>query len=206
MFIVFDGVDGAGKTTQSKKLAQYFEARGKRVTWTRQPGGAPVAERIRALLLSSKPGEEPAAITELLLHAAARAEHVERVIRPALASGDIVICDRYIDSTYAYQGAGGGLDDARIADSCRLATGGLEPDFTFIFDIADDEAKRRMRARDGNAAKNRYERENSAFYARVAECYRKRARNYGDKGALIDASGDEDTVFKKVMATMDDVL
>ncbi|MET0155310.1 MAG: dTMP kinase [Rickettsiales bacterium] len=199
MFIVCDGVDGAGKTTQSKKLFEYFSAQGKKALWTREPGGTPAAERIRVALLGACPEEEPSVVAELLLHSAARADHVEKVIRPALAEGKIVICDRFVDSTYAYQGAGQGTDERLIDAACALATGGLTPDLTFIFWLSGEEARRRMEMRDGGAPKNRYERQNVDFYARVGECYRRRARSAPHNVALIDASQDENSVFSDVL-------
>ena len=206
LFIVCDGVDGAGKTTQSKKLTEFIENSGRQALWTREPGGSPAAERIRTLLLSSNKGEEPSARAELLLHGAARADHLERTVRPALAAGKVVICDRFIDSTFAYQGGGGGLDDALIAECTAIATGGLSPDLTLIFTVSEEIARQRMEKRDGAAPKNRYERENAEYYARVGEAYRKRARQGGEKYALIDASGGEEEVFAQVKKYIEPLL
>ena len=133
-FIVFEGGEGAGKSTQSRALADYLEARGHRVRRTREPGGTPAAEAIRAVLLDpANTGLDDRA--EALLFAAARGDHAARVIRPALAAGDIVISDRYLDSSVAYQGVARALGAERVADLSLWATGGLVPDLTIVLDV-----------------------------------------------------------------------
>jgi len=133
-FIVFEGGEGAGKSTQSRALADYLEARGHRVRRTREPGGTPAAEAIRAVLLDpANTGLDDRA--EALLFAAARGDHAARVIRPALAAGDIVISDRYLDSSVAYQGVARDLGAERVADLSLWATGGLVPDLTIVLDV-----------------------------------------------------------------------
>ena len=133
-FIVFEGGEGAGKSTQSRALADYLEARGHRVRRTREPGGTPAAEAIRAVLLdTANTGLDDRA--EALLFAAARGDHAARVIRPALAAGDIVISDRYLDSSVAYQGVARDLGAERVADLSLWATGGLVPDLTIVLDV-----------------------------------------------------------------------
>jgi len=133
-FIVFEGGEGAGKSTQSRALADYLEARGHRVRRTREPGGTPAAEAIRAVLLdTAHTGLDDRA--EALLFAAARGDHAARVIRPALAAGDIVISDRYLDSSVAYQGVARDLGAERVADLSLWATGGLVPDLTIVLDV-----------------------------------------------------------------------
>jgi dTMP kinase len=187
-FIVIDGVDGAGKTTQAALLKEALETEGRSVLATRQPGGCLVAERIRALLLDAKKEEEPLPLTEVLLHSAARHEHAMRIIAPALAQGTDVVCDRYVDSTYAYQGAGGGADMHAVALVSQAATGGLWPDTTFILDLPVEAAFARIHARGATEKDARYEREGYAFFTRVAACFRARAEASPDTHALIDAT------------------
>jgi dTMP kinase len=185
VFITFEGIEGSGKSTQARLLAEALRAAGHAPLLTREPGGTPLAGGIRALLLNPDdsiralastnlaPGGESAEpmlpITELLLLSAARAQHVAR-IREWLASGNIVVCDRYTDATRAYQGAGRGLDGATIATLERLATGGLCPDLTILLDLPVDEGlRRRQQAADGEW--NRLDAEDAAFHERVRAAY-----------------------------------
>ncbi len=181
-FITLEGPDGSGKSTQVDLLAEALRAAGYPVTVSREPGGTPLGERVRALLLDGNQGPI-LAWTEALLFTAARAELVAQVIRPRLAQGAIVVCDRYRDSTLAYQGAGRGLDAQLLARLQEQATAGLRPDLTLWFDVAPLTARQRRRA----GARNRLDRETPAFHARVQDGYRALAARDPKRWVPIDA-------------------
>ncbi|HSU06424.1 MAG TPA: dTMP kinase [Acetobacteraceae bacterium] len=192
-FITLEGGEGAGKTTQSRLLAEALAARGVRVLRTREPGGAPGAEKLRDLLLNGDVTWSPTA--EMLLHFAARAEHVERTIRPALAAGQWVVCDRFADSTMAYQGYGQGADRAMIATMAGWM--GIVPDVTFVLDVAPAVAEERLAGRGGGA--DRYERLGADFHARVAAGFRAIVAAAPERCVLIDANGSEPGVHAAIM-------
>ena len=150
-FIAFEGGEGVGKSTQAKLLAEALQARGIEVLLTREPGGTAGAEAIRRLLLDP-PGEGWAPAAEALLFAAARSDHVERAIRPALAAGAWVVCDRFLDSSRAYQGGGGGLSDEAVRGLHDIGSQGLLPDLTFLLEVSPEEAEARLSHRDGGAS------------------------------------------------------
>lgn len=161
-FITLEGTDGAGKSTQALLLADYLKRQGMEFVLTREPGGgaaAPVSEKIRAILLD--PLLEMGPLTELILYEAARAEHVDKVIRPALAANKVVVCDRYTDSTLAYQGGARGLPRPVIEQLNRIATGGLKPDLTILLDLPSDEGLRKALLRSGRG--DRLENEGQEF-------------------------------------------
>lgn len=189
-FITLEGIEGVGKTTQVPVVAAALRARGLDVLETREPGGTALGEGIRALLLDkSLPAMH--ALSELLLVFAARAEHVETVIRPALAAGRWVVCDRFTDATYAYQGGGRGLPQAAIATLETLVQAGLQPDLTLLFDAPVDTALARAKSRgDGD----RFEAERAEFFTRVRAAYLERARRAPDRYTVVDASRDAATV------------
>ena len=192
-FITFEGGEGAGKSTQARLLAEALTDLGLPVLRTREPGGAPGAEELRTLLLSGRfPWSAPA---ETLLHFAARAEHVEQTIRPTLAAGIWVVCDRFADSTMAYQGYGQGADRAMIETLTGLI--GLPPDVTIVLDVSDTVALARLRTRGGAA--DRYEQLDAAFHARVNEGFREIARAEPRRCALVPADGTEAAVHAAVM-------
>ncbi len=195
-FITLEGGEGSGKSTQARMLADALEAQGVPVLRTREPGGAPGAEVLRELLLGDRLAWSAAA--ETLLHFAARAEHVERTIRPALSVGTCVVCDRFADSTMAYQGYGQGADRAMIADLTRMI--GLVPDVTFVLDVSAEIATARLQAR--GAAADRYEREGSAFHSRVAAGFRAIARAEPGRCVLIDANRTQGEVHAEIMRTV----
>ena len=169
-FITVEGSEGVGKTTNLELMAALIDERGVPVVRTREPGGTAVAERIRDLVLN--PGAEPVAdLTELLLVFAARAQHLDQVIRPALAAGTWVLCDRFTDATYAYQGGGRGLDIGAIATLETLVHGDLQPDLTVYLDVPVEVGLDRIRDR----ALDRIEQEDVAFFERVRDAYRARA-------------------------------
>jgi dTMP kinase len=171
MFITFEGPDGSGKTTQVGQTAQALRARGYDVLLTREPGGTAIGDQIREVLVSLK-NKSMNPRTELLLFSASRAQIVEEVIRPHLAKGGLVICDRFFDSTYAYQGYGHGLDLTLLRQITQFATGGLKPDVTLLLDIAPDQSiQRRLSAAAQGEEWNRLDALALAFHTRVREGY-----------------------------------
>jgi dTMP kinase len=195
-FITLEGGEGAGKSTQSALLAAALQANGFSVLCTREPGGAPGAELLRSLLLNSSVDWSPRA--ETLLHFAARAEHVARTIQPAIDRGTWVICDRFFDSTLAYQGYGQGADTSFIMALTGLL--GIVPDLTFVLDVDQAVAATRL-SRRGNAA-DRYERLDEAFHARVRDGFRKIAASNPDRCVLLDASADIQSVHTGIMTAV----
>ena len=191
-FITLEGVDGAGKSTHLAWIAECLRAAGREVVVTREPGGTPLGERLRALLLS-----EPMHIeTETMLMFAARREHMARVIAPALETGRWVLSDRFTDATYAYQGGGRGLPRDRIAALERWVHGDLQPDLTLYFDLSIDVARQRLAAT--QAAPDRFEQEASDFFERVRSAYLERAAAHPRRIRVIDAAQPLDQVKKSL--------
>ncbi len=205
IFITFEGGEGAGKTTQIRRLADRLGAEGLPVTVTREPGGSPGADAIRGLLVSGE-AERWLPLSELFLFAAARADHVARVIGPVLEAGGIVLCDRFSDSTLIYQGHGHGLDRTMVANVNRAATGGLTPDLTLIFDVPVDIGLARAAARSGAAAEDRFERMGSAFHERLREGFLAVAAAEPDRCRLIDACAEPEAVAEQVWALVSTAL
>lgn len=184
LFITLEGPEGAGKSTNREYLAERLRERGIEVQLTREPGGTPLAERIRELLLS--PSDETMAVdTELLLVFAARAQHIAEVIRPALARGAVVLCDRFTDATYAYQGGGRGLPVERIAQLESFVQGDLRPDLTLVFDLPVEIGLSRAAAR---GRLDRFEQEGRAFFEAVRSTYLDRARAEPARYRIVDAA------------------
>lgn len=184
LFITLEGPEGAGKSTNREYLAARLRAQGIDVVLTREPGGTPLAERIRDLLLAPS-DESMAADTELLLVFAARAQHLAQVIRPALTRGAIVLCDRFTDATYAYQGGGRGLSHERIAVLEDFVQGQLRPDLTLVFDLPVEIGLARASAR---GQLDRFEQEGRAFFEAVRSTYLDRAKAAPDRYRLVDAA------------------
>ena len=184
LFITLEGPEGAGKSTNRDDLAMCLRAAGIEVLLTREPGGTPLAERIRELLLAPS-DEAMAADTELLLVFAARAQHLAQVIRPALARGCVVLCDRFTDATYAYQGGGRGLSQQRIAELERFVQGDLRPDLTLLFDLPVEQGLARAAAR---GRLDRFEQEQRSFFEAVRQTYLQRAALAPQRYRLLDAS------------------
>ena len=195
-FITLEGGEGAGKSTQARLLSEALTDLGVAVLTTREPGGAPGAEELRALLLSGRIAWSPPA--ETLLHFAARAEHVAKTIRPALTAGTWVVCDRFADSTMAYQGYGQGADRAMIATLTGLI--GLVPDLTIVLDVSDAVGLARRRTRGGAA--DRYEQLDAAFHARVNEGFRAIARAEPRRCVVVPADGSEAEVHAAIMRVL----
>jgi dTMP kinase len=198
LFITFEGGEGSGKSTQIARLAERLRAGGRDPVVTREPGGTPLGEGIRALLLD--PARPPDALTEALLMVAARAELVARVIRPALARGQVVLCDRYADSTLVYQGAGRGLDRALLRSLNEAATGGLTPDLTLLLDL--DPAIGLSR-RSAAGEPNRLDREPEAFHARVRAAYLELSREEPARWVALDATLPSETLVLRIAETVE---
>jgi dTMP kinase len=183
LFITLEGPEGAGKSTNREYLAQRLREQGIEVLLTREPGGTPLAERVRELLLA--PSAEPmAADTELLLVFAARAQHLAEVIRPALARGIVVLCDRFTDATYAYQGGGRGLSVERIGQLEQFVQGALRPDLTLLFDLPIEVGLARAEAR---GRLDRFEQEARSFFQAVRQTYLERAAQAPARYRIVDA-------------------
>ena len=200
-FIALEGGEGAGKSTQARLLADALRRRGIATVLTREPGGTPGAEAIRALLLHPS-GDGWGARAEALLFAAARADHVERCIAPALAQGQWVICDRFLDSSRAYQGGGGGLDDADLRMLHRIGSKGLLPDLTILVTASAAVAQQRLRARDqgqGDAIGSRPQ----AYHDRVAQAFAAFARDEPERFAVVDGDGSPERVHERVMQAIE---
>jgi dTMP kinase len=197
-FITFEGTDGSGKSTQLRMLASELRLRGHEVVSTREPGGTPLGTRVRQMLLDTEEQVDP--LAELLLYAADRAQHVRTLIRPALDSGHIVLSDRYADATAAYQGAGRGFPDEIVSELIALATGGLMPGMTILFDLTVDESLRRAahRTREGGA-QDRLDAENAAFYTRVRDAYLRIAAAEPERVRVVEAAGSVEEIHSHVM-------
>jgi dTMP kinase len=198
-FITFEGGEGAGKSTQLKRLAARLQAEGREVVATREPGGSPGAESIRELVLKGS-ADRWSPVTETLLMYAARRDHIERVIAPALERGAWVVCDRFGDSTRAYQGAAGGTDPELISALERHILGEVRPDLTLVFDLPVEEGLARAHARAG--AEMRFESKGSAFHERLRAGFLEIARTEPERCAIIDATATMDAVEAAVWAAV----
>jgi len=198
-FITIEGGEGAGKSTQAERLGRALRARGLSVLCTREPGGSPGAEAVRRLLVDGDPGRWDA-MTEALLHFAARRDHAVRVIAPALARGDWVICDRFVDSTMAYQGYAQGLGREAVERLAALVVPDLAPDLTLILDLAPEVGLARAHAR---GVENRYERMDPAFHVRLRDAFLDIARREPERCAVIDAAAAPDRVHRAVLAAVE---
>ena len=203
-FISLEGGEGAGKSTQVARLAAALADRGIQTLVTREPGGTEGAEAIRSLLMQGDVKRWSAHV-ETLLFAAARADHVEKRIRPALGAGHWVICDRYIDSTRAYQGVAGGIDDAAVLAIHGFGARGLLPDRTLILEVPVDEGRARAASRDGAAA-DRFAARGDDFHANVATAFRRIAQQEPDRCRLVDAGASPDAVTTAILNQLADLL
>ncbi len=189
-FITFEGIDGSGKSTQLRLLGNFLRANGCDALLTREPGGTPLGLRLRAALLDEMEEVDP--LTELLVFAADRAQHVRRLLRPALEEGRVVFSDRYADATVAYQGAGRGFAPQLITQIVELATEGLKPDLTLLFDVSIAESTSRTTRRStskSSSTRDRLDIENADFHTRVRDAYLQIALAEPDRVKLIDSSG-----------------
>ena len=190
MFVTFEGLDGSGKSTQARLLGDWLTGQGRTVLLTREPGGTPVAEAVRDVVLH---GHDMAPWAEAALYAAARADHVAHAIRPALARGDDVVCDRYLDSSVAYQGAARGLGEARVRELNLMVTDGLLPDRTFLVLLDPAEARRR-----GAGDPDRIEREGQQFWRRADDGFRALAAEFPGRIVPIDGAASPDMIAAEV--------
>ena len=207
-FITLEGIEGSGKSTQITRLAEWLtDEIGTQPVMTREPGGCPISDQIRSTLLDAA-NNGMNERTELLLYAAARAQHMAEVIQPALESGRFVLCDRFTDATMAYQGYGRGLSTELIEEMNALATRGVEPDLTLLLDFQPDKGIRRARQRNASAGgpnEDRFEQEELAFHHRVRIGYLALEKKH-PRIRLVDANGTEDEVFQRITGVLRDVL
>ena len=198
-FITIEGGEGAGKSTMMDKLAGWLNSRGHEVLRTREPGGTVLAEKIRAILLDDQHGEL-SALAELLLVFASRAQHLEEMIRPALARGNTVLCDRFTDASWAYQGGGRQMPDKWITALEQMVHGDLQPDLTLLLDLPVEQGLQRATQR-GEA--DRFEQESIMFFERVRQTYRARAQSDQKRFVIIDASGDVNQVWSQIESMLE---
>lgn len=201
-FIVFEGGEGAGKSTQIAAVSDWLRVRGEQVLSTREPGGSPLAEEIRRLLLEDWP-EGMDATTELLLVFAARSAHLHAMIRPTLAAGIHVLCDRFVDATYAYQGAGRGIDTGTIDLLCDVVVGALRPDHVIILDVPENIGLKRAQQR---GQENRFEAEDLRFQETVRRAYLERARDEPARYTVIDATLPPDRITRRISEIVERLL
>ncbi len=203
LFITFEGLDGSGKSTQLRAAVAWFERRGLPFLVSHEPGGTPLAQAIREVFLDRRWGTIDGGV-EMLLVFAARRQHLLERIEPALAEGRHVLCDRFTDSTRAYQGYGRGVDEASIAAIERVATGGKRPDLTLLFDLPAEQARRRgaSASRQRSGTVDRLDAETLAFYERVRAGYLEMARREPERFRIIDSSGDASATSEQVIAAL----
>lgn len=206
MFITVEGIEGSGKTTQLPGIVRWLQDRGFAVTATREPGSTRLGRRIREILLDAAiEGMDP--LAELMLYMADRAQHVAKVVRPALDAGGVVVCDRYADATFAYQGFGRGLDMGLLTALHRKVLNDLKPDLTLLFDLPVETGLKRawaaVHAGDRDEAQTRFEKEAAVFHHRVRDGYLTLAKADPDRYEIIDAAGDEATVASSVTAVLE---
>ncbi|HEX4534112.1 MAG TPA: dTMP kinase [Rhizomicrobium sp.] len=198
-FITFEGGEGTGKSTQAKRLAARLDAHGIKCVLTREPGGSAGAEDIRKLLVEGEPGRWDA-LTEAMLMFAARTDHVTRTIKPALANGDWVICDRFTDSTYAYQGVGRGLSHETLARIDSVTLESFRPDLTLVLDLPVETGLKRAAQRGGGEA--RFEKFDVQFHEKLRQAFRDIAAREPHRCVLIDVDGSEDGIAEKIWSAV----
>ena len=208
-FITFEGVEGSGKTTQIRLAGEFLREKGLPVLMTQEPGGTPLGERIREILLNQA-GFDISGEAEVLLFAAARAQHTDAVILPALETGKIILCDRFSDATIAYQAYGRGLPLEAVREICRFASRGLSPRLTLLFDLPVEKglerAFRRIAGREEASREDRFEREHLDFHRRIREGYLGIARQEPGRVKIIDASRDIESTRREVCAILSSFL
>ena len=204
-FITFEGIEGSGKTTQIRLLADYLAQQGKKVVLTREPGGTAIGDKIRTVLLNPD-FKSMTSMTELFLYAAARCQHVEEFIRPALERGAVVLCDRYADATTAYQGFGRGIDRKLLATLHQLATRNLWPHLTFVLDCPVETGLQRALSREAKRkgpAADRFEKEERDLHERVRQGYLQLAQEEPKRVKIVEASDPPDQIHKVIIKCMD---
>nr|WP_146364298.1 dTMP kinase [Arthrobacter yangruifuii] len=203
LFIAMEGGDGAGKSTQAQRLDAALQETGRTVLRTREPGGTPVGEALRTLVLEHGNGEIDAR-TEALIFAASRAAHVQQVIEPALAAGTVVVCDRYVDSSIAYQGAGRQLGTETVRTLNEWATGGLQPDLTILLDVDPERGRDRRTA--GRAAEDRLESEPDTFHQQIRLAFLEAAQTAPDRYLVLDAGRPVDELAVAILRRVEELL
>ncbi len=204
-FITFEGGEGVGKSTQILRLAGWLRERGRDVVLTREPGGTPRAEQLRRMLLER--GDEPMPEScELLLMFAARATHLDNLVRPALERGSWVLCDRFTDATYAYQGGGRGVPESHIDALAAIVHGGFEPDLTVLLDAPVETGMARAHQRNGGQGPDRFETEQHEFFERVRATYLARARRYTSRVRVVEAGGTVEAVEAAIRRLVEAML
>ena len=212
IFITLEGIEGSGKSTQMGLLKSYLEGRGLSVTALREPGGTRLGEEVRAILLNSADGRRIEPMAELYLYEACRAELVEEVIRPALNEGRTVICDRYVDSTVAYQGYGRGLDIDSVMAINSSAVAGVMPEITIVLDMSPAAGIKRATARieerkkEGASAEDRFELEALDFHSRVRDGFLKIAKAEPERVRVVDGNGGIESIHKEICAIIEAVI
>ncbi len=202
LFITIEGTDGAGKTTQIKLLEKYLKDKGYNVVCTREPGGTPISEKIREIIID-KNNSEMTDITEALLYAASRAQHTSQVILPALNDGGIVISDRYLDSSIVYQGFARGMGDKLIKGINKYAVGELEPDITFFLRLKPDDSIDR---KEKQTELDRIESEKAGFHQRVYDGYVRLSKRYRDRIKVIDALDSIENIHERIVMDIEELL
>jgi dTMP kinase len=197
LLVTFEGIDGAGKTTQLKRLATKLRLEGHLVLTTREPGGTAIGDKVREILLSTEHSRMTPR-TEALLYAASRAQHVDEVIRPKLAAGWIVLCDRFVDASIAYQGGGLELGEDAVADINDFALSGLSPDLTIMFRLSLKESRRRLMYSRGTGSLDRIEQRDATYFARVQEVFERLTRENPNRIYSVDASQNPDALEKEI--------
>lgn len=202
LFITVEGTDGSGKTTQIRLMEDYFTQKGYEVVLSREPGGTRISERIRDMILDPV-NTDIFPLTEMILYAASRAQHVAEVIKPAVEAGKVVICDRFVDSSYAYQGSGRGVDLKVVADVNRAAIDGMVPDITFFLDL---DPKISLQRRLASTGADRIEQEKIDFHIRVYDGYKNMALLYPSRIKTIDASQSIDAISSEIREYLDEMI
>jgi dTMP kinase len=205
LFITLEGPDGSGKTTQVSRIAAYLKQKQVEFIQTREPGGTRISDKIRAIILDSE-HQEMNDLTEVLLYAASRAQHVHEKIIPALKQGNIVLCDRFVDASLAYQGFGLGIGEKSVLEVNQFATGGLLPDRSYFIDVSPEIGRERMKARYGEGSLDRIEQKDLAYHERVREGFRQLSQKNSSRIIRINGEQDPEIVFQEIAKDLDRVL
>lgn len=205
LFITLEGPDGSGKTTQIAKVAEYFKEKNVDFIQTREPGGTRISDKIRALILDPEHNEMHD-LTEVLLYAASRAQHVHEKILPALEAGKVVLCDRFVDASLAYQGFGLGVGEEPVLQVNNIATSGLVPDRSYFVDVSPQVGRERMKSRYGNESLDRIEQKDLTYHERVREGFEHIFSKQTDRIVRINGEQNPDQVFKEIAKDLDQLL
>ncbi|MBY6038550.1 dTMP kinase [Fictibacillus nanhaiensis] len=205
LFITLEGPDGSGKTTQVRRIAEYLTQNQIDFIQTREPGGTRISDQIRSLILDPE-HKEMHDLTEVLLYAASRAQHVHEKIIPALNEGKVVLCDRFVDASLAYQGYGLGVGEEPVLQVNKIATGGLVPDRSYFIDVSPKIGRERMRARYGEGSLDRIEQKDFSYHERVREGFHKIFADQSERIVRVNGEQDAETVFHEIAKDLDRLL